>query len=144
MSSSMWQSLIWFCVSVCACIWGSGCFFFLLSVTYYIPLFKFQIITLALKKKTSNKQIFTCRRISITFCLPELNIPGTAKAAEHAPSGVPLAPALHLCHGLPMLSLLQIPSRKQTNASPLTYKFIRMNISACLQKELLRMLKFLT
>lgn len=58
--------------------------------------------------------MFTCRIISIPFCLPELNTPGKVKAAEHAPSDVPLTPALHLCHGLPRLSLLQIPSRKQT------------------------------
>lgn len=78
--------------------------------------------------------MFICSRITIPFCLPELNIPGKAKAAEHAPSGVPLAPALHLCHGLPMLSPLQIPSRKQTNASPLTYRFMTMKVSPCLQK----------
>lgn len=57
---------------------------------------------------------------------------------------MPLAPALHLCHGLPTLSLLQIPSRKQTNASPLTYKFSSMKISVCLQKQFLLILKFLT
>lgn len=77
--------------------------------------------------------MFTCRRINIPFCLPELNIRGKAKAAEHAPSGVPLAPALHLCHGLPTLSLLQIPSRKQTSVSPFAYKFSSIKISLCLK-----------
>jgi len=118
----MRQPLTWLraCIHVCTC--GSGFFFYFLPlVMHYVTLlFKFKVIHLALR----NKQLFTCSRISILFCLPELNTPGKVKAAGHAPSGVPLAPALHLCHGLPMLSPLQIPSRKQTNASPLTYKSV--------------------
>lgn len=118
------------CIHVCTC--GSGFFFYFLPlVMHYVTLlFKFKVIHLALR----NKQLFTCSRISILFCLPELNTPGKVKAAGHAPSGVPLAPALHLCHGLPMLSPLQIPSRKQTNASPLTYKSVSTKVSVCLQK----------
>lgn len=115
----MWQSLIWLCACIHVCTCGSGFFYYYyflpLAMHYVTPLFKCKTIHLALKK---NKQVFTCSRISVLFCLPELNTPGKAKAAGHAPSGVPLAPALHLCHGLPMLSPLQIPSKNKQMQVP--------------------------